>query len=718
MEKAYNPQKVEGKIYRFWEKGSWFTPKIKPKKKPFTIIMPPPNANAPLHVGHAMFVTIEDILIRFHRMLGQPTLWLPGADHAGILTQVVFERKLAKEEKTRHDLGRKKFFTEIMKFTLNNKKVMENQLRALGASCDWTRNSFTLDPKFDEPIYTIFKKLYDQGLIYRDERMINWCPRCQTALSELEVEHKETKSKLWYIRYPLKSGKKRFITVATTRPETMLGDTAVAVSPQDKRYKNLIGKTAILPLMNREVPIIADKAVDPEFGTGAVKVTPAHDPVDFEIGQKHKLESVKVIDFDSKMTAKAHQYAGLRVKEARKKILNDLKKLGLLEKEKAYTHSVGYCERCDTLIEPLISKQWFVKIEPLAKPAIKAVKQKKIRIVPRRFEKIYFNWMENIRDWCVSRQLWWGHQLPVWYCGSQNLSPLQKQMNKISEAKGCGGIIVSIRSPKKCPKCNNTKLIRDPDTLDTWFSSGQWPFNTLGWPKGSKDFQYFYPTSVMETGYEILFFWVARMIMLGLYTTGKKPFETVFLHGMVRDAFGQVMSKSRPETCINPIETINKYGADALRMALIMGNAPGTDSSLSKNKIKGMRNFANKIWNASRFVLSHKQGKRVKEQESKNKDDQWVIKELEKTTKRVTNLINRYRFDLAAEEIYQFFWHAFCDKYIETSKKRRVEAQPTLLYVLETSLKLLHPFMPFITEEIYQRLSEHGEALIIEKWPK
>ena len=735
MEKTYQPQKVEKRIYQLWEKGgyfpskekerrfpsktrgSYFTSKIAKGKKPFTIIMPPPNANAPIHVGFGVNISVEDLMIRYHRMKGEPTLWLPGADHAGILTQVVYERKLAEKGLSRHDLGRQKFFNEVMKFTLNNKKTMQTQIKALGGSCDWTRDAFTLDPKFNQPIYTLFKRLYDDDLVYRAERMVNWCPRCQTALSELEVEHKETKSKLWYIRYPFKSTK-QYLTVATTRPETMLGDTAVAVNPHDKRYKNQVGKKVILPLMNREIPIIAEKAVDPEFGTGAVKVTPAHDPVDFEIGQKHKLGSVKVIGFDGKMTSEAGTYVGLTVKVAREKVLADLKKLGLLEKEKVYSHSVGHCERCKTIIEPLISQQWFIKTKPLAQLAIKAVKEKKIKIVPRRFEKVYFNWLENIRDWCLSRQLWWGHQLPVWYCGSQNISPLQKQMNKIPETKGCGGIIVSVKPPKNCPQCNNVKLIRDPDTLDTWFSSGQWPFNTLGWPEKTKDFQYFYPTSVMETGYEILFFWVARMIMLGIYATGKIPFTTVYLHGLVRDAFGQKMSKSRGNA-IDPLPMAEKYGADALRMALIMGNAPGTDSSLSENKIKGMRNFANKLWNASRFVLSAKQSYQSKKQVSKNKDDQWILTELNKTNKKVTNLINRYRFDLAAEEVYQFFWHTFCDKYIEISKKRRDEAQPTLLYVLENSLKLLHPFMPFITEEIWQKLPRKDKSpLIIAPWPK
>ena len=747
MDKAYKPENVEKRIYDFWEKQKLFTPKIEKGKKPFTIIMPPPNSNASLHCGHAMFVTVEDILARYYRMLGRPTLWLPGADHAGILTQVVFERKLKEKCKTRYDLGRKKFFSETMRFTLDNKKLMEGQLRALGASCDWTRNSFTLDEKFNKPIYTIFKKLYDQKLIYRAKRMINWCSRCETALSDLEVEHKEEKSKLWFIKYPLKAGN-GFIKVATTRPETMLGDTAVAVNPKDKRYKHLIGKTAILPLMNREIPIIADKRIEIEFGTGAVKITPAHDPIDFEIGKQHKLEFIQVIGFDNKMTKQADKYAGLETKQARKKVLTDLKKLGLLEKEKDCVHSVGHCERCKTIIEPLISTQWFIKIKPLAKPAIKAVKQGKIKIIPKRFEKIYFNWMENIRDWCISRQLWWGHQFPVWYC--LDCAKLSKQkIEKLYDEKGLVlpivkkeiynklEPIISIQPLTECHKCKSKNLFRDPDTLDTWFSSGQWPFNTLGWIENSKDFQYFYPTSVMETGYEILFFWVARMIMLGIYATGKIPFKTVYLHGMIRDAFGKKMSKSKPETCINPLDSVREYGADALRIALIMGNAPGTDSSLSKDKIKGMRNFANKIWNASRFVLSNEpplnhaelyaeqrrkisENQRLDQRKSAYPDDEWILKELQKVIKKTTKYIEKYRFDLAAYELYHFFWHVFCDKYLEMTKNRREQAQPVLLEVLKASLIMLHPFMPFITEEIYQKLpiKDKKHSIMLESWPK
>ncbi|MBM4402242.1 MAG: valine--tRNA ligase, partial [Candidatus Cloacimonetes bacterium] len=710
--KRPNFDAYEPRIYQMWEKAGYFIPRPPlaardklPKKRPFTIIMPPPNANAPLHIGHALFVTIEDILIRYHRMLGEESLWLPGADHAGILTQVVFERKLESEGKTRYDLGREKFFAECMKFTLKNKKIMENQLRALGASCDWTRNFFTLDAKFDSLIYETFKKLYDDGLIYRGKRMINWCPRCQTALSDLEVEHSERIAKLYSIRYPLKLKtensklKTDYITVATTRPETMLGDTAVAVNPKDKRYKNLIGKVVNLPLVDREIPIIADERVDPKFGTGAVKITPAHDPTDFEIGQEHKLESVQVIGFDDRMSSEAGHYAGLPKLEARSKILNDLRKFNLLEKEEDYTHSVGHCERCKKKVEPLISMQWFVdtsskfKVQSsklkkllrvskasLADIGILAVKRGHIKIVPKRFEKIYFQWMENIHDWCISRQIWWGHQLPVWYCLS------------CSKVKP----IVAINKPEKCPNCGSTNLYRDPDTLDTWFSSGQWPFNTLLSSQYKRDFDYFYPTSVMETGYEILFFWVARMIMLGLYATGEVPFRTVYLHGLVRDAFGEKMSKSKGNV-IDPMDSVKKYGADALRMALILGNAPGTDSSLSEEKIQGMRNFVTKLWNIGRFVLAHEA--KLKTQNSRlrrpalrrrlrqgegfggqaklktttknlKSEDKKIIKDLNRLIKRTTSLLDEYRFDLAAEELYHFIWHRFADEYVESVKPR------------------------------------------------
>lgn len=723
MDKAYNHLVVEKKIYKIWEKSGAFTPKTKRGQKTFSIIMPPPNANAPLHVGFGVNIALEDIMTRYHRMLGEASLWLPGADHAGILTQVVFERKLQAEGKTRFDLGREKFYEEIYTFTQKNKQNMQSQMKAQGASCDWTRDKFTLDPKITVTVLETFVKMFKQKLIFRADRMINWCPRCQTALSDLEIEHKEESGKLWFIRYVFKN-EDRFITVATTRPETMLGDTAIAVNPQDPRYQEFIGKTVVIPLVFREIPIVADEGVDQTFGTGAVKVTPSHDPVDFEIGQKNNLEQIQVIGFDNRMTKKTGKYQGMTLKETRELIITELEAKGQLEKCEDYLHSVAHCERCKALLEPQISRQWFVKTKPLAKKAIKAVKNKSVRIIPSRFEKIYFNWMDNIRDWCISRQLWWGQQIPVYYCGTKHLSALQKLQNPQlgdKDVAGCGEIIASVEKPKKCPKCGNKDLVQDPDTLDTWFSSSQWPFTTLGFPQG-KDYKTFYPTSVLETGYEILFFWVARMMMMGLYRTKKVPFKNIYLHGMVRDVFGKKMSKSRPETAIDPIQTVNNFGADALRMALVVGNAPGTDSSLSEDKIRGMRNFANKIWNASRFVLDSPLT--INHQPSAmNDDDKWIIDELNLANDKITNSLNHFRFDWAAEEIYHFFWHVYCDKYIEMTKSRRAEAQGTLLHVLSTSLTLLHPFMPFLTEEIWQRGKKTApeyftsDLLISHQWP-
>ena len=732
MDKTYQPQKVEKKIYQMWEESGAFSPKMKKGKKPFCIIMPPPNANAPLHIGHARFVAIQDLLIRFHRMKGEPSLWLPGADHAGILTQVVFEKKLAEEGKTRFDLGRENFYQEIFKFTQENKQKMYDQMRALGASCDWKREKFSLNPEISRIVLETFVKMFKDDLIFRSERIISWCPRCQTALSDLEIEHKEEKTKLYFIRYVLKK-EDRFLTVATTRPETMLGDMAVAVNPKDERYQDLIDKTVVLPLMLREIPIIADEVVDSEFGSGCVKVTPAHDSLDFEIGQRNGLSSIQVIGPDNRMTQKGGKYAGLEVLQAKEKIIQDLEAKGLLEKIEDYAHSVGHCERCKTLVEPQVSLQWFVKTKPLARKAAFMVKSKKIKIIPSRFEKNYFLWMKDIRDWCISRQLWWGERIPIWYCGGENLSPLQKLMNpELEKLKdlGCGEIIASLEKPKKCPKCQSKNLIQDPDTLDTWFSSGQWPYATLKASPYKGDFEYFYPTSVMETGYEILFFWVARMIMLGLYVTRKIPFETVFLHGLVRDAFGQKMSKSKGNV-IDPLDVIKLYGTDALRMALLYGSTPGKDLSLSEEKIEAMRNFANKIWNAARFVLTQisTDAKRISADkisvnQSKNQrlsahpDDKWILEELEKTVKSVTENIEKFRLGQAAKELYEFFWHAFCDKYIEMTKTRRSEAQSTLLYILDRSLRLLHPFMPFITEEIYQKLPGKKGFLITTEWPK
>lgn len=694
MDKIYQHQDIEEKWYSFWEKNNYFKPK--PGKNYFSIILPPPNANGRLHIGHAMYV-IEDIMVRYHRMKGDSTLWLPGADHAGILTQVVYERELEKQGKNRHDLGREKFFEQTFKFTQHNKEQMYQQLRRLGFSLDWSREKFTLDPEISRVVHETFKKLYEDDLIYRGTRMINWCPRCATVLSDLEVIHKEKEGNLWFIKYPLK-GSKDFITVATTRPETMLGDTAVAVNPNDKRYKKLIGKVVVLPLMNREIPLIADEMVDSEFGTGAVKITPAHDPNDYEAGIRHNLEQIQVIGFDDKMTDKSGKYSKLDKYVARKKILEDLENLNLLEKTERHKSSVGLCERCGTVVEPLISLQWFVAVNKtgksgknLAKDALEAVKNKDIQIIPSRFEKIYYNWMENLHDWCISRQLWWGHQIPVWYKGEETY--------------------VGVEPPKE------SGWIQDSDTLDTWFSSGQWPFTTLGYgQKNDGDFKNFYPTSVMETGYDILFFWVARMIMLGIYVTDEIPFKVVYLHGLVRDEKGQKMSKSK-NNVIDPLVVADQYGADAVRMALVFGTGAGNDANIGESKIRGMRNFTNKLWNIGRFIIDSRPEK-LPERISENKQDKWVLDELDKTRTKVTDALENYRFSQAAEEIYDFVWHKFADIYIEQSKDRREEAQAVLEKVFSESLQLLHPFMPFITEELWNRLpNKKGESIMISPWP-
>ena len=721
--KPYNPQEIEEKIYRMWEKSGYFNPDKLPlskKAKPFCIIMPPPNANGSLHVGHAVFVTLQDIMIRYHRMRGERTLWLPGADHAGILTQVVFEKELAKQGKTRFDLGREEFFRQTYDFSIKNKKTMENQLRKLGASCDWSREKFTLDPKISKIVLETFEKMHKDGLIYRGERIINWCPRCQTALSDLEVLHQPKKAKLYYIKYPIltdsniKNQIPDSITVATTRPETMLGDTAVAVNPKDQRYKILIEKKIKikLPLTERIIPLIADKSVDINFGTGAVKITPAHDMADFEIAQKHKLEILNVIGQDGRMTKLAGKnYQGLEVLECRQKVLNDLKSLGLLEKEEDYLQNIAVCERCKTIIEPLISKQWFVKIKPLAEKAIEAVKKGKIKFIPERFAKIYFHWMKNIKDWCISRQIWWGHRLPVWFC--------QNEKEKY---------FISLKQPKNCQICKKCQPKQSEDVLDTWFSSGQWPFTTLMTGK-KNDFKTFYPTSVMETGWDILFFWVARMIMLGLYVTKKVPFKYVYLHGLVRDKDRQKMSKSKGNV-IDPLAVVQDYGADALRMSLVFGTGLGNDIIVSEEKVIGQRKFTNKIWQAARFVLMNIEKdfdfKKIKE-EKFTKEDKWILKELKKITKEITRDIENFHFHQAAQKIYHFFWHKFCDKTIENVKTRIKENKENvktgrllLVKVFLNSLILLHPFLPFITEEIYQKLpiKNKKKCLMIESWPK
>jgi len=690
MDKTYNHLDHEEKIYKLWEKSAAFTPKIVKRKKPFTIIMPPPNASDPLHIGHARFVTTEDILIRYHRMLGEPTLWLPGADHAGIETQYVFEKKLAKKGKGRFDYDPETLYKMIWDYVLENKDTMEKQLRQLGASCDWTRNKFTLDPDIIKIVYKTFKKLYDDGLIYRGERIVNYCPRCGTSFSELEVNHVERDDTMYYLDYGP-------VTVATVRPETIFADVAVAVNPKDKRFKKLIGKVARLPIVGRELPIIADNLVDPDFGTGALKVTPGHDPTDFEIGQKHKLPLVSVIDREGKMINTPAKYIGLSAKKGRRAVVEDLESQNLIKKKEVIHHTVGVCYRDKGFIEPLVSKQWFIKIKPLAKNALSAITKRKVKFAAPRFEKIAKHWLKNLRDWNISRQIVWGIKIPAWRC-----------------ERCLEWIVTDGKTPKTCSACGHGKLTQDSDTFDTWFSSGQWPYATLQTSEKG-DFNYFYPTSVMETGYDILPFWVLRMIMLGLYETGNVPFRKVLLHGLVRDANGEKISKSKGNV-IDPLEMAEKYGADALRMGIVWGALVENDISLSENNIRGQRNFSNKIWNIARFVLSEPPGKRRK----RNKDDLWILGELKSTTRKVTKALNKYRINEATEEIYDFIWHKFADVYIEKSKSRREEAQKTLELLLAQSLILLHPFMPFVTEAIWQEGRDRfGFPLLISaSWPK
>lgn len=669
MDKNYNHQEAEEKIYAFWEKGGFFTPKIDPKKKPFVITLPPPNVTGELHLGHAMY-TVEDIMVRYHRMKQEPTLWLPGFDHASIAVEYLIKRQLSKEGKNKKDVGREEFLKRATEFAETSKKNIENQLKKLGFSLDWSREAYTMDKTREKAVVAAFGKLSEAGLVYQGERITNWCPNCQTALSDLENEYQTEKGILYYLDYgPIK--------IATTRPETIFADIAIAVNPKDKRYAKLIGISAKLPLVNRKLPIISDVAVEQEFGTGALKITPAHDELDFDIWQRHKdltQDFLSVITPQGRMCQLPEipeKYWGLKALEARKAVVEDLKEAGLLIKEEEITHALGHCQRCETPTEPMISKQWFVKIEPLAKEAIRAVKEGQIKVLPKRFEKVYFHWLNNINDWCISRQLWWGHKIPL------------------------EGV---------------------DDVLDTWFSSGLWPFSVFGWPGETPDYKYFYPTSVRETGYDILFFWVAREIMLGLFLTGQAPYQTVYLHGLVRDEHGQKMSKTKGNI-MDPLKLTEKYGTDALRMSLIVGNGPGNDLSLSEDKVKGYRNFSNKIWNASRFILDN-EIQATPNNKSDHADDKWILSELDKTTKSVTKSIDNYRFGQAAEDLYHFFWHVFCDKYLEMTKDRKEEAQPTLLFVLDISLRLLHPFMPFITEEIWQKLPDRKDPLIISTWPK
>lgn len=715
MPKAYEPGKVEQKWYKFWLENGYFTPEIDPAKKPFVIIMPPPNITGELHLGHALTAALEDIMIRWHRMMGDPALWLPGEDHAGIASQVVIERQLAQEGTTRYKIGREQFEKRVMDWAAQIRKRIREQHQRLGASCDWTRERFTMDDGPSLAVRTVFVRLYEKGLIYRGERIINWCPRCSTALSDLEVDHKDIQGNLWYVRYPLERGT-GYVTVATTRPETILGDTAVAVNPRDGRYKDLVGKRVVLPYVKRVIPIIADEAIDIAFGTGAVKVTPAHDPVDFDVSQRHNLSLINILNLDATTNENAGPYQGLDRFTCRKQIVADLKRDGLLVKVEPYTHAVGHCQRCQTIVEPMASKQWFVKTAPLARPAIDAVTSGKITIIPERFNKVYLNWMENIRDWCISRQLWWGHRIPVWYC------------------RDCDEMIVSVNDPAIC-HCGSNRLEQDPDVLDTWFSSGLWPHSSLGWPEDTTDFKYFYPGTVMETAYDILFFWVARMIMMGLEDTGKIPFRYVYLHGLIRDERGEKMSKTKGNV-INPLDSLEKYGTDALRFAVVGGTTPGNDSRLNKEKLESGQNFANKLWNAARFVVrSINAGEPIVSLATwktmlgmQNKElpveGRWILSQLNRTIAQVNKMMEDFQFGEAQRIIYDFLWGDYCDWYIELAKVRlrsmeALSPSPVLVHVLETSLRLLHPFMPFVTEELWQHLKSEnmGESIMIAPYP-
>ncbi|MBU1006143.1 MAG: valine--tRNA ligase [Candidatus Omnitrophica bacterium] len=709
----YNPQEFEKSIYSKWEKEGLFHTIPSDSKKPFTITIPPPNVTGILHMGHALNNTIQDILIRWKRMQGFASLWVPGTDHAGIATQNVVEKKIAKQGKKRDDFGREKFIDEVWKWREEYGSTIIQQLKRLGSSCDWERTRFTMDAGLSEAVLEAFISLYKRGLIYRGNYIINWCPRCHTALSDEEAPHVDTEGKLYYIRYPFKDTQKaQGIVVATTRPETMLGDVAVAVNPKDKRYKKFIGEKLVLPIVGREITIIEDDFVDKKFGTGAVKVTPAHDPNDFAMGKRHGLEGVLVMNSDATMNENAGRYKGMDRFEARAGILKELDEQGLLVKTEAHAHAVGHCYRCHTAIEPYLSLQWFVKMKPLAEPAIEAVKRGDIKFTPKRWTKVYLNWMENIRDWCISRQIWWGHRLPVYYCNA------------------CGEVIVSKTKPERCPECGSTNIRQDEDVLDTWFSSWLWPFSVLGWPEKTKDLEYFYPTDTLVTAPEILFFWVARMIMAGIEFTGKAPFKDVYLHGTVRDLTGKKMSKSLGNI-IDPIEIIDEFGTDALRYSMIAITATGQDVFLSKEKFEIGRNFANKIWNASRFVLMNIKGFKAEPCGEIASDaslaDKWILSKLNSAIEAVTGSLEKHKFNEAEAVIYDFFWHDFCDWYVEMVKpvlmdnsrsetKERKSVERILLHVLENSLKLLHPFMPFVTEAVWQNIMER-KSIMSEAWP-
>ena len=710
LETTYNPKEIEPKLYEKWCENKYFHAEVDRSRKPFTTVMPPPNITGKLHMGHALDNTLQDILIRYKRMQGFNTLWVPGTDHAAISTEVKVPNQLKDEGIDQKELGREKFLERTWQWKEEYAGTIEKQLEKMGVSCDWDRERFTMDEGCSEAVEEVFIRLYEKGYIYKGSRIINWCPVCKTSLSDAEVEHEEQDGFFWHIKYPI-VGTDQFLEIATTRPETMLGDTAIAVHPDDSRYKDIVGKKALLPLVNREIPIVADHYVDKEFGTGAVKITPAHDPNDFEVGKRHGLPEINIMNDDATINKEGGVYAGMERYEARKAIVKDLEEQGYLVKVVPHSHNVGTHDRCRTTVEPLVKQQWFVRMEELAKPAIEAVKTGELKFVPERFDKIYLHWLENIRDWCISRQIWWGHRIPAYYCDE------------------CGEVVVAKGMPDRCPKCGCTHFTQDEDTLDTWFSSALWPFSTLGWPKRTEDLDYFYPTDVLVTGYDIIFFWVIRMVFSGYEHTGKSPFHTVFIHGLVRDSQGRKMSKSLGNG-IDPLEIIDQYGADALRMTLVTGNAPGNDMRFYNERVEASRNFANKVWNASRFILMNLGGKELKKPEDfkLRPGDRWILSRCNNLVKEVTENMDKFELGIALSKIYDFLWDEFCDWYIELAKYRIYHADEdaesandalwTLREVLKDSLKLLHPYMPFVTEEIYSKLVPEEESLMMSRWPE
>ena len=709
LEKTYSPKEIEPKLYKRWCDKKYFHPEPDRSKKPFTIVMPPPNITGKLHMGHAVDNTLQDILIRYKRMQGYNALWIPGTDHAAISTEVKVTNQLKSEGIDKKELGREGFLKRAWEWKDEYAGTIEKQLELLGVSCDWDRERFTMDEGCSKAVEEVFISLYEKGYIYKGSRIINWCPHCKTSLSDAEVEHEDQNGFFWHIKYPIK-GTDQFLEIATTRPETMLGDTAIAVHPEDERYKDLVGKTVILPLVNKEIPIVADEYVDKDFGTGAVKITPAHDPNDFEVGKRHNLEEINIMNDDATINEKGGKYAGMDRYEARKVIVKDLEEQGYLVKVVPHDHSVGTHDRCHTTVEPLIKQQWFVKMEELAKPAINALKTGELKFVPERFDKIYLHWLENIKDWCISRQIWWGHRIPAYYCDD------------------CGEFVVAREMPKQCPHCGCTHFTQDEDTLDTWFSSALWPFSTLGWPEKTEDLDYFYPTDVLVTGYDIIFFWVIRMVFSGYAHTGKAPFHTVLIHGLVRDSQGRKMSKSLGNG-IDPLEVIDQYGADALRLTLVTGNAPGNDMRYYDERVEASRNFANKVWNASRFILMNMEENVLEEPDASlfQATDRWILSRVNSLAKEVTENMDKYELGIAVQKVHDFVWDEFCDWYVELAKYRiyHAEEEPeqakcalwTLKTVLGQALKLLHPFMPFITEEIYSALVPEEESLMMSSWP-